>query len=768
MMMNGVTPSSSFSPVLFSSAQDDGKQLYAKLLEEHSASIVLDIFASQKKELFKIRHPQKALSSDELNEKYQVWLGNRNADEEGMWVYYSWLNKLVHILGKDEFIELRTNRNNYKITPAEQAFLTSKTIGIIGLSVGNAVALTMVAERICGKLKLADFDELELSNLNRIRAGIQNIGLNKCIVAAREIAEIDPYFEVECFTDGITSENIEHFLLGDNRLDILVDECDSIDIKIKARQEAKKHGIPVIMETSDRGMLDVERFDIETTRPLFHGLLEGLPAQMLENITPANRIPITLRIVNAPNGSARGKASMLEIGKTISTWPQLASSVTMGGGVVTDVSRRILLGSFTDSGRYYVDVEGIVHNQQVAASGVAVNPYTPFEFDRTIKTAVLPKAPSDSKILTKQQLEMIVEAACQAPSTGNDQPWKWLYKNGGLHLFHDRYRSFSFGNFHDVASYISFGAAWENLQLKAEEIGFGVTPIIAENQDNGLVASFFFYAQQNKAQRQYSDKLANFIFSRTTNRNPSKPSEITETQIKFLKAAAESVTDARLILITDKKAILTLGNIIGECDRVRLLNPEGHKDFVQREMRWSKKEAEETRDGIDIQTLGLPPALQVALSMIKDADVAQTLKNVENGGHALIDAAMLTASTSSAMAVIVLPEYNSANFFYGGVAMQRMWLQAEELGLAVHPLISPFYLFPRVTQAQGEGLSLADSDKLQRLRKLFLQTVDIGDAKAEVFLCKIAVADKPTVVSLRLPLSETFYFDGDDNNGAEW
>jgi hypothetical protein len=29
------------------------------------------------------------------------------------------------------------------------------------------------------------------------------------------------------------------------------------------------------METSDRGVLDVERFDLEPDRPIFHGLLPG-------------------------------------------------------------------------------------------------------------------------------------------------------------------------------------------------------------------------------------------------------------------------------------------------------------------------------------------------------------------------------------------------------------------------------------------------------------------------------------------------------------
>ncbi len=60
---------------------------------------------------------------------------------------------------------------------------------------------------------------------------------------------------------------------------------------------------------------------------------------------------------------------MPEIRRTISTWPQLASGVALGGALVTDVVRRILLGELTDSGRYYVDVESIIPNTVPTAAG---------------------------------------------------------------------------------------------------------------------------------------------------------------------------------------------------------------------------------------------------------------------------------------------------------------------------------------------------------------------------------------------------------------
>src|SRR5690606_3975260 len=140
----------------------------------------------------------------------------------------------------------------YKISPEEYNILATKKIGVIGLSVGQSVATTMALERTCGELRIADYDILELSNLNRIRTGVHNLGLLKTINVAREIAEFDPFLKVTCFHEGINENNISEFLLEGGKLDILIDECDGLDIKILCRQKAKELTIPVVMEASDR------------------------------------------------------------------------------------------------------------------------------------------------------------------------------------------------------------------------------------------------------------------------------------------------------------------------------------------------------------------------------------------------------------------------------------------------------------------------------------------------------------------------------------
>ncbi|WP_143310660.1 ThiF family adenylyltransferase [Chitinophaga vietnamensis] len=330
------------------------------LLEQHPDIKVFDRLLTQLAELVKLRHPSQLLTEEATQEHVAAILGNTAPEAYGVWVYYPWSGRIVHIVDEDEFIELRTSRNKQKITTADLQTLRSKKIGVMGLSVGQSVALTLAMERLCGELRIADFDHLDLSNMNRIRTGVQNIGILKTVLVAREIAEIDPFLKVVCYDEGISEENIGAFLTDNGKLDILVEECDSLDIKILSRHKARELGIPVLMDTSDRGMVDIERFDLQPDLPILHGRVpEHLtPADIRQMQGPA-RMAMVDSIVEFKALSAKMQQSLQEIGKSITTWPQLASAVMLGGAAIGHVCRELALGNSLPSGRYYVDLEQI-------------------------------------------------------------------------------------------------------------------------------------------------------------------------------------------------------------------------------------------------------------------------------------------------------------------------------------------------------------------------------------------------------------------------
>jgi molybdopterin/thiamine biosynthesis adenylyltransferase/nitroreductase len=740
------------------------KQVFNSLIANGNVSFIHDEIYTQLQELIKSQNPSVRIKGNEYESFILKHLNGQNIDEYGVWVYYPWSRRLVHLLDEDEFVEVRTNRNQYKITKQERDKLSSKLIGIIGLSVGQSIALTLAMERGFGELRLADFDKLELSNLNRIRAGLHNMGVPKVVIAAREIAEIDPYLKVTCFFEGLIEKTMDDFFLKNGKLDILVDECDGLDIKILSRYKARELKIPVIMDTSDRGMLDVERFDLEPQRPILHGTVENINPQNIKELTNEEKIPVILQMLGIENVSLRAKASMVEVEQTINTWPQLASSVALGGAVGADVCRRILLDQFHESGRYYIDLEELIADKKISSIPSTIirnNPFMPLSVVEMKNLAIGIKLNIKPQTVfpDKDIIQSLVKAACAAPSTGNDQPWKWLYMDGTLYLFHDEHRSFSFGDFQKIASFISFGAAFENLYIHALNFGLEANyEFMPENASERLIAAIHFTTAGDSPAMKLLKPLDNAITSRHTNRNLSPKTELSQEVFDQLSGFVQSIPSAKLTWFTDESKLLGLAEIIGACDRIRLLNKEGHRDFVHHEMRWTSEDAEKTRDGIDIKTLGLSNSQLAALGVIKNEKVVSTINEL-GGGKALDMLAKRNIAAASALCLITLPKYNLGNFFEGGRAMERFWLAATNLNIAVHPVISPLYIFPRMVYGKGNGLTEQNIKELQHLREKFIAITGIENNQAEVFLAKVAIADEPALKSFRLPLEQTLIIE---------
>jgi len=357
-----------YRPLILRLSHLEDRKAYDNLLKSDPHIKQFDTIHSQLTELIRLLNPSERLSAEESESLIAAHTNGIPMHEYGVWVYYPWNRSLVHLLDEEEFIHVRTNRNMLKIAPDEIAILRKKKIGIIGLSVGQSIALTIAMERICSELRLADFDDIELSNMNRLRVGVHDLGMSKVIIAARQIAELDPYIRVKCFERGIQRDTIDRFFEDeDGRLDVLVEECDGLDIKVVSRIYAKKLGIPVVMDTNDRGMLDIERFDLEPERPILHGRVPELEEMStdqlidkLENLSLQEKIYFLSQIIGIENVSDAMKLSLSQMNKTIVGWPQLASAVTLGGAMVTDTCRKILLQQNSESGRYFVDLDTLI------------------------------------------------------------------------------------------------------------------------------------------------------------------------------------------------------------------------------------------------------------------------------------------------------------------------------------------------------------------------------------------------------------------------
>jgi hypothetical protein len=319
---------------------------------------LVDLLPRQLEELAEVRDP--ALAPEARPHP-------SDAEAAASWVYYPWRRRAVRVLGPTAYREVRLSRNRYKVTLAEQEALAQRAVGVVGLSVGRTAAVTLAMGGVGGRLRLADPDTLELSNLNRVASSLAEVGMSKAVLAARAVAEIDPYLEVELFDEGVTADNLTTFLDG---LDLLVEECDDVPLKVVLREEARRRRLPVLMDTSDRGLLDVERFDHDAELGILHGRLDDAAPPA----TPEAALAGVLRLLDADQLSPRSAASVLDHKAVLAGWPQCADDVTLGGAVVTHVARDILLGRGPGSGRYRVDVDAVLARPEVAPPMAAPRP----------------------------------------------------------------------------------------------------------------------------------------------------------------------------------------------------------------------------------------------------------------------------------------------------------------------------------------------------------------------------------------------------------
>jgi molybdopterin/thiamine biosynthesis adenylyltransferase len=761
-----------YEPILYRLGDRSDSKRFAALVSEQKNLIVTDELQGQLQELVKMRNPKINFTKDQLIATVKNHIANIPAHDYGVWVFYPWSNRLVHLLDEKEFIEVRTTRNQYKITQEERAVLSQKKIGVIGLSVGQSVAVTIAQERSCGEIRLADFDILELSNLNRIRTGVHNLGLLKVVVTSREIAEIDPFLKVTCFKDGLTEKNMESFFLENGKMDICIDECDGFAMKISCRLRARALGIAIVMEASDRGTIDVERFDLEPNRPILHGKIDHLDLEKAKKAkTNEEKIPFLLPILGLDTTSNRMKASILEIEQTITSWPQLASAVTLGGGITADVCRRILLDQFHSSGRFFVDLEELICDAKTDLDEIsAPEKKIPRKLDSFTDTEMSQTINNYEKTVLKGQLELsdnvietLIEAAASAPSGGNSQPWKFIWRKSikKLFLFFDESRSHSLLDFESKASYLAIGAAAENLVLKAHDLNLEVMvdqfPIEANQK---LVVVFQFFKEiipelKREFENHDSDELADSIFKRCTNRNIGKREEIKQEQLVALEKITNSVPGADLKILNSKQQLFEMGEIMAKLDRILLTNQQGHECFMN-EIRWTIEEVEKTRDGVDLATIDLTASEKAGFKIAKKWEVIKYL-NLWKSGSIFEKLTRKNIAASSAVCLITMPNNSIADFFNGGRAVQRVWLSANQKNISFQPFFVAISFFARYA---GKEKMPADMLRdINLLRKEFNTIFSIDESTTEIFLFNLSINSEPKVKSLRRLLKDILYIE---------
>lgn len=335
--------SEEFKPIFIK----DGKD--AKKIQKKPNITFVDAFSHQVKELFFIKN-KNFIGEDKVKTyKSDAFMSFSNKySNKFINIYYPWNHCLVKSVKKDDYLLLKTNRNQDMITREEQKKLSNLNIGVFGMSVGSNISLVLTQAGISNNIIIADFDNLDTTNLNRIIGGVHQIGLNKTVVASRRIYEDNPFAKVTVMKKGVNVKNLED-LLKKKKLDIIIEEIDSFQMKIETRILALKYKIPVVMITDngDGVVLHIERYDLGYDK-IFEKDLSYWDNLSKSKLTREDMGRIIM--TDIVGGLDKVDPNMFKsvkrvIDKELVSWPQLGSAALLGGVIATYAIKEIMRGN---------------------------------------------------------------------------------------------------------------------------------------------------------------------------------------------------------------------------------------------------------------------------------------------------------------------------------------------------------------------------------------------------------------------------------------
>lgn len=347
---------------------DRSRESFHAFCDRLQPSKIVDRYDLLLEDLFLIRNPRFKFIKDHAGEVKaftEEYCAGKSLEDVGEWFYFPWNRALAHYLPHDEHQEIRTARNRNIITKKEQEQFYSLRVAYAGLSVGSHGATTVALMGGARRIKIADPDEVSPSNLNRIRFDFLALGRKKTDLVREYIYQLNPYAEIETFDAGVTEETMDAFLKD---ADVLVEETDNLEMKIRLRLAARERGIPVVMATDngDNIIVETERFDLDKMKQLFNGAIGDVTLEMFKSFAPPDLPKLATKIAGPELVTERMMSSLLQVGREIYSWPQLGDAATLSGVAIAYILKRLALGENVREEKCEISLDALIDTEHNA------------------------------------------------------------------------------------------------------------------------------------------------------------------------------------------------------------------------------------------------------------------------------------------------------------------------------------------------------------------------------------------------------------------
>jgi hypothetical protein len=238
-----------------------------------------------------------------------------------------------------------------------------------------------------------------------------------------------------------------------------------------------------------------------------------------------------------------------------------------------------------------------------------------------------------------------------------------------------------------------------------------------------------------------------YIETRCTNRQLGDGTMIPPETIRTIEECFTSEDSFSMATVTAKADKKKVAKLLGQIDLLRTEHDALRKQLLD-ELRWTQEENDNTRDGVDVETLEMPaPAIAVLKKLLTSTFV-----------RALFPRSMLAGLSappimkcSHLCVVAAHQEMTSEALVQGGRVAERCWLKTAEQGLAFQPLAVLPFLLLRATVYKGEGLSQPENDLVLQVSKELREVFGVDPKHFPLFIFRLSNAPAASKGSLRIP-----------------
>ncbi len=297
-------------------------------------------------------------------------------------------------------------------------------------------------------------------------------------------------------------------------------------------------------------------------------------------------------------------------------------------------------------------------------------------------------------MISDELLNRLVAAASRAPSADNMQAWSFAGAEEAVQAYLEPSRVLP-TDVDAMFAWVGLGAAVENLVIAAGHEGFACTVDYGElgeprPEDARPASPPAPPVTIRLAPAGAENPLAQWIERRETNRGPFEGAALDPATLGELTQAIDRL-DAGVHWVSGAVNLNLLASMDARSTYIRLEHRPLHDELFDI-LRFSRRELEQTRFGLEFESIGVPYALVWMARLLRHPSVMQVVSRL-GIGRAVARQLAARLRAAGAVCLISARRAGPAGYVEAGRAMERLWLEATARGLAVQPHgVLPQYL----------------------------------------------------------------------------